>query len=1213
MNSESQIRTPSLNYFTTASVSSKLNYSPPCNCCPEFPSLQMKNFKSLFLCLALFGVVATLNFKSNSSSANSQTQPAAPSKEDAYRLNNIGVALLEQFKYKEAADAFRQALKVEPKLRLAQINLSIALFNLPDLPGAAREAQTATTLAPDAPQPSYILGLIAKTQSRLDEATVQFQRVLKIDPNDVGSNINLGQIYSQQRKYPEAIAAFRVALAAEPYNATALYNLGQALVRSGQREEGLRATARFQELRQKGSATTLGTDYLEQGRYAEAVASTGAEPELVDRETPAVKFTLSPNSFSGPTNVASRTTTTTTTDPSGFQLTEVVREQIMGATVLFDCDGDSDLDLFRVTSTQRFLYRNDNGTFTDITNQSTAFSSKQTGTLTGVVAGDFDNDTKPDLFVIGNGTLSLYHNDGGGKFSDVTKAANIPAYPFLAYSAAFTDVDHDGDVDIFIAGFADLSQASKTGQNVFPDSFPGAPDLLLQNDGTGKFTDVTTAAGLMAARHAVAVVPTDFNNRRDMDLLIVSHGTPIEMFSNQRDGTFRNVARETGLPGDGHWISVAAGDVNKDGYTDFFFGRIDAVGLFAISDGKEKFKTVPAPAGTEAAGRAQFLDYDNDGLLDCVLLTNKGLRVLRNVGNAWIDATQTAVGASASVRGISFSAGDIDNDGDTDLVVLSSEGNVIVLRNDGGNKNNSLRVTLTGKVSNRNGIGTKVETRAGSLVQKLETSASTPAIAPADILFGLGKRTSVDALRLLWPSGIVQAETEISKITKPSFVKLPITELDRKPSSCPYLYTWNGERFEFITDFMGGGEMGHLETPGQFNLPDPVEYARISGDQLKERDGLYEIRVTNELEEALFADRFQLIAVDHPPDTDVYPNEGLTDPPQPFKVFMTRQARSPLTAVDEHGHDVLSRISKMDRLYPDDFRRDRIRGYAEEHTLTLKLAEAIESHHPEKIVLLLTGWTDYAWSSDNLAASQARKEMMLPALQVKDREGKWRTVIENIGIPVGRPQTVTVDLTGKFLSASREVRIVTNMRILWDQILVAKFDQPSSVKMTRMDPARAALRWRGFSREVTPDGREPFGYDYQSVSLKSPWKAMPGRYTREGDVRELLLQADDIFVISLPGDEISLSFDARRLPPLPSKWTRTFLLYSDGFSKEMDINSASPDLVAPLPFHGMSKYPYPNTESYPMTPARRMYMDRYNTRVVVNETLSINSLISLPK
>jgi len=262
--------------------------------------------------------------------------------------------------------------------------------------------------------------------------------------------------------------------------------------------------------------------------------------------------------------------------------------------------------------------------------------------------------------------------------------------------------------------------------------------------------------------------------------------------------------------------------------------------------------------------------------------------------------------------------------------------------------------------------------------------------------------------------------------------------------------------------------------------------------------------------------------------------------------------------------------------------------------------------------LLLTGWTDYAWSSDNVAAAQAGKKMTLPALQVKDAEGHWRTVIEDIGIPVGRPQTVTVDLTGKFLSSSREVRIVTNMRILWDQILVDTSEAQPPPRMMQLDPIAAGLRSRGFSSEITPDGREPFGYDYTQISFTSPWKVMPGRYTREGDVRELLLKADDMFVISRPGDEISLSFDAGRLPPVRAGWTRTFLLYADGYSKEMDINSASPDQVSPLPFHGMSRYPYADPETYPMTAARQAYMDKYNTRLITTEISSIDTLLSWP-
>src|SRR5258707_318530 len=375
----------------------------------------------------------------------------------------------------------------------------------------------------------------------------------------------------------------------------------------------------------------------------------------------------------------------------------------------------------------------------------------------------------------------------------------------------------------------------------------------------------------------------------------------------------------------------------------------------------------------------------------------------------------------------------------------------------------------------------------------------------------------------------------------------------------------------------------------------------------------------------MFVDRFQLIAVTHPLGTEVYPNEGMSDPPKPFKLFLTQNARPPLSAIDDHGHDVLDCITRMDRRWPDDFKLDRIRGYGAEHSLTMKLAEPdssrrsleeengnaaqTDSSKAERVILLLTGWTDYAWSSDNVAAAQAGKTMSVPALQVKDQKGQWRTVIEDIGIPVGRPQTVTVDLTGKFLSADREVRIVTNMRIYWDQILVDTSDGKAPVQINRLDPVRADLRWRGFSAEVTPDGREPFGYDYRQVSFTSPWKVMTGRYTREGDVRELLLRSDDMFVVSGPGDEISLSFDAKALQPLPAGWTHTFLLYADGFSKEMDINSASPDQLAPLPFHGMSRYPYPATEHYPLTDERRRYLEKYNTRIVTSAVPSIGTLL----
>jgi tetratricopeptide (TPR) repeat protein len=1154
-------------------------------------------------------LIATLSLLVTPSSATLQTQPTT---EDAYKANNLGVALLEQFKYKEGADAFRRALQIDPKLALARINLAIALYNLPDLPAAQREAQAASQLAPKAPQPYYILGLIAKSQARPDDAVAPFQQVLKIDPSDVGANVNLGQIYSTQKKYPEAIAVFRTAIAAEPYNATALYNLGTNLIRAGQREEGQKVIQRFQEFRTRGSGSTLGNNYLEQGRYADAIASTGAEPALVDKKTPDVSFK----------------DVTAEVLPTGgaWPFTDPLLEQSSGAVVLFDYDGDGDLDLLEVSSTAQRLYRNDQGKFSDVTAGSGDLAKAASNVGTGAVAGDYDNDGKPDLFILRYRASALYHNDGGGKFSDVNAKAKIPAYAYLSRSVAFVDYDHDGDLDLFIAGDSDPGEVLKTPAAARKvGELPQANNLLLRNNGDGTFVDDTATAKVGGPNHARAIVPTDFDNRRDIDLLLTSD-KGVSLWRNMRDGSFTDVAGDVGLKSEAlpKWSSVAVGDVNKDGYTDFYFARGETAGYFELSDGRSHFTQQRGPGDVNIQpndpkakynNASQFIDYDNDGLLDLVTVvtassadgpTHTELRIWRNAGDSWTDVSDKAkeITGKIGADGQALSgqrllvAADLDGDGDTDLIFGAPGGGLRVARNEGGNKNKSIRVTVAGLASNKSGVGAKVELRAGSLQQKLETYAASPQPAPADLEFGLGTRSGPDALRIIWPSGVVQAETEFAK-TSANLLTLNATELDRKPSSCPFLYTWNGERYEFITDFMGGGEMGYLEEPGRHNSPDPVEYVRIRGDQLKERNGRYELKVTNELEETLYADQFQLIAVDHPNDVEVYPNEGMTDPPRPYRLFATKGAHPPLSAVDNHGNDVLSRIVKFDRTYPDDFKLDRIRGYAEMHTLTMDPGDAPK-------LLLLTGWTDYAWSSDNVAAAQSKKGMMLPALQVKDKRGEWKTVIEDIGIPVGRPQTVTVDLAGKFLSASREIRIVTNMRIYWDQILVDSSTGIHPTKLTRLDPSEAGLHWRGFSEEGSADGREPYGYNYQKVSFTSPWKVMTGRYTREGDVRELLLKSDDMFVIARPGDEISLSFDAHVLPALPAGWSRTFILYSDGFSKEMDINSASPDQVSPLPFHGMSKYPYAAPEAYPLTPVRKAYLEKYNTRVVVDNVASID-------
>ncbi len=1104
---------------------------------------------------------------------------SAAEREEAYRANNLGVAQLEQYNHGAGAAAFRRALEIDSQMTIARINLAIALYNLQDLDAARSQAEIAAAAAPESPQPTYILGLIAKSQNDSENAIGHLKKVLTIDPNDVGANVNLGQIYIQQRKFQEAGTVLRRALEAEPYNSTAMYNLATVLLRNNAREEGQTLMTRFQKLRESGAATSIGQNYLEQGRYAEAMASTGAETELVDRAAPPVVFRDAEIGLPGVAQIGRNQKKS----PGATFL-----NLLLGAATLLDYDNDGDLDLAHVAAAQIRFYRNDKGKFVDATRTSGDLTKPLAAKTFGIVAGDYDNDNFADLLVFGSGQPTLYRNTGKGGFQNVTAAAKIPAIAAASISAAFVDVDHDGDLDVFLGGFGDAKKSPNE----------SAVNQLWRNNGDGTFADISAAAKINLPSRAVAVVPTDYDNRRDVDLLVLNRGGKPNLFRNLRDTTFKDVASEVGLNQTGDWSSAAAGDFNKDTFTDFFFGRTGGAGIFAVSDGRGKFTLKDAPTGTENAASAQFLDYDNDGLLDLIANTDKGFVIARNLGDEWTkaDASIFKIKLDAPINSRQMLTGDIDRDGDVDLLSFAANGQLRFVENANDSPNKSVTIALQGRVSNRVGIGAKVDMRSGSLAQKLETYAASPAPAPSEAHFGLGKRIKPDAVRVIWTSGVVQAETEISAAPQREVgafrPPLKIEELDRKPSSCPYLYTWNGERFEFITDFLGGGEMGNWKEAGAYHYPDSDEFVRITSDQLKPKNGKYEIRVTNELEEVLFLDHLKLVAVEHDANTEVFPNEGLGIPTAGKQIlYATANAHAPLSAVDTNGKNVLPKIKTLDRKFYDSFKSLNIRGYAEMHNLTLNLDD--KKGFDGRTLLLLTGWTDYAFSSDNLAASQSGKSLFLPKLQVKNKSGEWQTVIESIGISVGRPQTLIVDLTGKFLTDSREVRIQTNFKTFWDKIAVDTSEQ-ADVKTVEIKPSQAGLRERGFSEEIRYG--EMIAANYDVVLNDGRWKYFSGNFTKLGAVNPLLEAVDDVFVISKTGDELVLSFDA--LPELPANKKYTFLLFADGYSKEMDINSGSPDAVFPLPFKAMSKYPYGANEKFPMTEEKRRIYDEYTTRSV---------------
>ncbi len=532
--------------------------------------------------------------------------------EDAYGQNNIGVAYLERFEFDRAAEAFRQSLSADPTLDMARLNLAIALLYAGDLTGSEREAGQATARTPSSPQAHYVAGLTARAANRPEAAASAFQRVLELDPDDVGSRVLLGQIRLADRQYTEAAALFQAAISREPMNATAAYGLATALLRAGRRPEGEAAMARFQALRDNPAAITYSANYLEQGRYGEAVSSTGLEEPLVDRSPAAAA------SFE---------------DATSAMLGE---DQTRGSATLFDMDGDGYLDLVVATSTGVHLSSNTRGRFSGARDVDTAVRA-----ATAVIAGDYDNDGKPDLFALTRGGGALLRQQVGGAFSrtPLPPALQTPEGAAPARTAAFADVDHDGDLDIVMA----------------------PPARLLRNNGNGSFTDITSAAGLSGAPSAIAIVPTDFDNHRDIDLLLAGAG--LSLFSNMRDGTFRDAAAQVGLPAGPAITAVAAGDVNKDGFSDFFFASFSGDGMFAMSSGRGTFVVSRGAAGAASATAVQFVDTDRDGLLDLVALTPAGARLWRNLGNAWSDVSAQAFPGSLRPAGgdapVTMSAGDL--------------------------------------------------------------------------------------------------------------------------------------------------------------------------------------------------------------------------------------------------------------------------------------------------------------------------------------------------------------------------------------------------------------------------------------------------------------------------------------------------------------------------------------------------------------------------
>ena len=1128
---------------------------------------------ALLFCAAL-GLRSGANAgQGKAKAADAKRAAGKPNAAEAYRFNTLGVAHMNQQRPADAQKYFEQALATDPKFAVARLNLGVALLGQQKLDAARADLEEATKQLPSDPYAWYNLGLAYKDTGESEKGIAAFQRVTEIQPNEADAYYFVGYLYTQIQKYEEAVAAFQKGLALNPVHASAEFGLARALQRKGDTAAAREHLARFQKITSEHLGTPFGAGYGDQGKFSTAelpLSSMANVPPAIP-----VHFKEQPLIGSGP--------------GIGAQLGSFVPGPSTGACFI-DYEGKGKPGLFLVSGAKdgaSLLLRNrGDGAFEDVTQPAGIHLS---GSGFGCAAGDFDNDGKTDIAVCMSDGVRLLHNKGEGKFEDVTEGAGIRKEKGCV-SVTFVDYDHDGDLDLYITMQSSAATPEKKSHNI-----------LWRNNGNSTFTNVSAETALGFEATGAGVVTTDFNNDRAIDFVVAGGSEGASILLNPREGKFTSLPaidfKKENLP---PAVGVVAFDFNKDGWMDLAFTHAGAPGisLWRNVDGKRLERVALPDFGWLDGWGISAIDYDNDGWIDLVAVGEASsggqIRLLRNLGpRGWTDMTKEAGLDSVKLaQPRAIAVADIDGNGDSDLVVTQLGGAPIVLRNEGGNQHSWMSIDLKALNDNKSGIGTKVELYAGTLYQKWEVAGASGYLGQnaAPILAGLGAESKAEVVRLLWPTGVPQDEINLAaKKTQ------AIAELDRRGSSCPILFSWNGHEYEFIADMIGSGVVGHWISPSERDVPDPDEYLKVSGHSVKARNGLLSFRFLEPMEETVYLDQVRLLAIDHPAAFEVFPNERFVSaPPFPeFRVIASQNARPPVGAWDDHGRDVLKLISKADRKYVTDFEDLPFAGFAKLHWLELELG-SWDAQKPLR--LIMDGYTDYFTATSMYAADQAGIKVIAPYVEAQDLQGKWVRVVEDMGFPAGLERTMIADLSGKLPPGTRRIRIVTNLKIYWDAIRIDQTTEAKDVRVSEVPLAKAALDFLGYPREIRLRPASDTTYSYAHRSMTGPYARAAGNYTRYGDVSDLLRTSDDRFAVFGSGEGVKLDFDPKALPELPASWVRDYFFYADGFEKDLDFYAADAFTVEPLPRHSALPYPYPAGKDYPADAEHLKYQLEYNTR-----------------
>jgi len=771
----------------------------------------------------------------------------------------------------------------------------------------------------------------------------------------------------------------------------------------------------------------------------------------------------------------------------------------------------------------------------------------------GILQIDFNYDFKTDLVLAGAGGVRLMRQDAPDKFTDVTAIAKLPkSVTNASYAGAWAvDIEADGDLDI-VLGKKD-----------------GVPQVL-RNNGDDTFSVIQPFPGISGVR---AFAWADFDSDGNADAAIIDGAGRLHIFHNERQGQFREVALPASLA---TVKAIGVADTDNDGVLDLL--AVEASGAIVSVSFTEKngwsvtpLVQVPNPA-TNLAGevRLEVADLDNNGALDLILS-----QIAAPAGQVattpliWLGDATSKFTLLAGVQGSNtiWDIADLSSNGRLDLLGFDATGKPVQGVNH-GSKNYHWQVVrphakqaVGDQRINPFGVGGEIEIRSGLLVQK------QPINGP-QLHFGLGNQTSAEVVRVVWPNGTVRAEFGVKADQE------VVTE-QRLKASCPFLFAWNGTKMDFIKDAVPwGSAIGlRINTLGSAKIAATGEWYKIRRDQLVPHDGYYDLRITAELWEVYYYDRIALMTVDHPVGTEIYVDERFVIPPAKLGFTTVATPHKIARATDDNGKDVTDIVSTLDGRALASFGHGQYQGITRDHYVEIDLGDDAPKSGP--LYLIAQGSIHDTESSLNVAITQGNRwHAKGMSVEVPDGRGGWFAAQSDLGFPAGRKKTVLFNLTNIFRPGTpRRVRLRTNLEIYWDCIEWAQGDPDAQVKTQTLDAEAADLHYRGYSTIDTPDPGAPApevpDY-YQILGSKQRWRDLIGYYTRYGDVRELLRQVDDRYVIVNSGDEMSLRFAEQ--PPPPAGWLRDFIVVGDGWIKDGDFNSTFSRTVLPLPYHAKNEY-----------------------------------------